>query len=115
MEDRENMGYRDDGEEDLSVKRPKKHLLYRMFNPEGSGKEAKPLPEGYGLKNCFIIYKRNITNLLYINLIKIIGNFPLLFAVYALSGAERNACQCRPPSPMPHAKSFRPRSSCVDV
>ena len=94
MDDHENMGYRDkeeEYEEESSVKRPKKHLLYRIFNPEGNGKEAKPLPDGpEGLKKCFIIYKRNITNLLYINLIKIIGNFPVLFAIYALSGAANN-------------------------
>ncbi|MBQ7160442.1 MAG: DUF624 domain-containing protein [Clostridia bacterium] len=93
MEERENMGYRDEEpeEEDLSRRRPKKHLLYRIFNPEGSGKEAKPLPEGPdGLKKCFIIYKRNFTNLLYINLIKIIGNFPVLFAIYAFSGAANH-------------------------
>jgi len=74
--------------EGYEIKRPKKHLLYRIFNPEGSGKEAKPIPDGPdGLKKCFMIYGRNITNMLYINIIKILGNFPLIFAVYALSGA----------------------------
>ena len=86
MDERENMGY--DQEEEYSEKRPKKHLLYRLFNPEGSGKEAKPIPEGPdNLKKCFRVYGRNINNLLYINLIKIFGNFPLIFAIYALTGA----------------------------
>ena len=84
MKERENM---DDNLENDSPKRPKKHLLYRIFNPEGSGKEAKPIPDGPdNLKKCFRIYGRNVTNLLYINLIKIIGNFPILFALFALMG-----------------------------
>ena len=99
MEERENMGYdRDEPEaeeeeygEEYSEKRPKKHFLYNLFNSGREGKEIKPVPEGPdGLKKCFIIFKRNLTNLLYINIIKILGNFPVLFAIYALSGAANN-------------------------
>ena len=73
--------------DEYSERKPKKHFLYRLFNPE-DGKEPKPIPDGPdGIKKGFMIYGRNITNMLYINLIKVIGNFPLLFILLARSGA----------------------------
>jgi len=89
MNDRDKLNDYDDeyAEDEAVTKKPKKHLLYRIFNPEGSGKEAKPIPDGPdNIKKGFIIYKRNITNILYINLLMVFGNFPLLLGFYALMG-----------------------------
>ena len=95
MNDRENMDdYPEEYTEEIEEpgdqpKREKKHYLYRLFNPEG--KEQKPIPDGPdGIKKGFIIYKRNLTRLLYINLIMILGNFPLLFGFYALMGGANS-------------------------
>ena len=75
-------------EEESPKPRKKKHLLYRLFN--GGDKQNDLMPEPDGPDNifkCFRVFKRNITTLLYINLIIIFGNFPLLFGVYAITGA----------------------------
>ena len=78
--------FSEDSSEEYSEKKPKKHLLYRLFNPE-NGKEPKAIPDGPdGLKKGFMLYGRNITNMLYVNLIKVIGNFPLIFVLLARSG-----------------------------
>lgn len=81
-----------DEESEAPKPRKKKHLLYRIFNPEGNGKEILPEPEGPdNIVKCFKIFKRNITNLLYINIIIILGNFPMLFGLYGLSGAANDS------------------------
>ncbi len=74
-------------QEEENKNKKKKHLLYRLFNPEGNGKGVQKVPEGPdNIAKCFKLIGRNITNLFYLNLIFIIGNFPLMFALYALSG-----------------------------
>ena len=79
----------EENSEEKSVTKPKKHLLYSIFNPQGSGKEAEPEPDddSFGFAKCFRLLKRNITKLLYVNLLIIFGNFPILFGVYALTGS----------------------------
>lgn len=65
----------------------KKHFLYNLFNPQGNGKGVEKEPEGPdNISKCFTIYKRNITNLLYMNLILIFGNFPIMFFLLARAG-----------------------------
>ncbi len=79
-------------EEESPKPKRKKHLLYRLFNGDGNGKDILPEPEGPdNIGKCFKIYKRNITKLLYINLIIIFGNFPLLFGLYGISGAANGS------------------------
>lgn len=85
MRDREEF---EEYEEESPKPKQKKHLLYRLFNGNGNGKELLPEPEGPdNIVKCFKIYKRNITRLLYVNLIIIFGNFPLLLGLYGISGA----------------------------
>lgn len=59
----------------------KKHFLYNLFNPQGSGKGVQKVPEGPdNISKCFKLLGRNISNMFYLNLLFIFGNFPLLFA-----------------------------------
>ncbi|MBR6514194.1 MAG: DUF624 domain-containing protein [Clostridia bacterium] len=70
------------------MKKPKKHFLYNLFNPQGNGNEI-PKDDLVGpddLPKCFKLIGRNITNLLSLNLMIIFGNFPLMFALFALTG-----------------------------
>ncbi|MBE6687358.1 MAG: DUF624 domain-containing protein [Ruminococcaceae bacterium] len=61
-------------------KKNKKFSLYRLFNPQGNGKGVEPLPEGPdNIAKCFKLLGRNLTNMLYLNLLLIFGNFPILF------------------------------------
>lgn len=72
---------------DENNKKKKKFSLYRLFNPQGSGKGVEKIPEGPdNISKCFKILGRNITNLFYLNLLLIFGNFPLMFGLFALSG-----------------------------
>ena len=82
MRDREEF---EEYEEDSPKPKKKKHLLYRLFNGDGNGKDILPEPEGPdNILKCFKIYKRNITRLLYVNLLIIFGNFPLLLGLYGI-------------------------------
>lgn len=69
----------------------KKHFLYSLFNPEGNGKGVDKIPDGPdNIKKCFAIYKRNLTNMLYLNLILIFGNFPIMFFLITRAGFFAN-------------------------
>ncbi len=56
---------------------------------KGIGKKA-PLKES-GLKRFFVTYKDNMGKLLSVNIIFVLGNFPLFFLVAVLSGYTREA------------------------
>ncbi|MBE6605632.1 MAG: hypothetical protein E7635_01160 [Ruminococcaceae bacterium] len=59
----------------------------KLFNYYADGKGVKKEPEGpKGLKNFFISYFRKFTQLVTVNIYMILGNFPVLFALLALSG-----------------------------
>ncbi len=66
----------------------KKHLLYRLFNPQGNGigVDKKDLEGPDNITKCFKMIGRNITNMFYLNLLLIFGNFPIMFGLFALSG-----------------------------
>lgn len=70
------------------MKKPKKHFLYNLFNPQGKGTEIPKddLTGPDNLPKCFKIFGRNITNLLTLNLLIIFGNFPLMFGLLAMTG-----------------------------
>lgn len=73
--------------EDLTKPKKKKHLLYSLFNPQGNGKGVQKLPEGPdNISKGFKILGRNITNMFYLNLLFVFGNFPIFFALYNFSG-----------------------------
>lgn len=70
-------------EKDNSIK----GIFKRFFDPNKDGKGVEKQPRApLTLKNFFPLYWRNITTLLYINLVYMIGNFPAFFALYAMTG-----------------------------
>lgn len=68
--------------------KPKRHLLYEMFNPKGNGKgltkeeAAKPRTAG----RFFRFYSTNFNIMFALNIFAFLGNFPILFGLYALTG-----------------------------
>lgn len=69
-------------------KKSGKHLLYDIFNPKGNGKgiskeEAKQ-PKNVG--NFFKYYSRYFNVMFALNIFAFLGNFPILFGLYALTG-----------------------------
>ncbi len=69
-------------------KKPKKHLLYEMFNPRGNGKgiskEEAAKPKTIG--RFFRYFSSNFNMMFALNIFMFIGNFPILFGLYALTG-----------------------------
>ena len=65
---------------------------FKLYDPakEGKGisKNASDLPMGF--RRFFISFKDNIGKLVSINIIMVLGNFPLLFAIAALAGYTQN-------------------------
>ena len=70
-------------------KKNKRHLLYEIFNPRGNGKgltkeeAAKPRTAG----RFFRFYSTNFNTMFALNIFALIGNFPILFGLYALTGS----------------------------
>lgn len=65
----------------------KKFTLYKLFNPEGNGKgvsKADTSPRTF--KNFFKIFWRNIGALFSVNIMCVLGNFPVLIFMFGLSG-----------------------------
>lgn len=69
-------------------KKKKRHILYEMFNPKGNGKgvskeeAAKPRTAG----RFFRYYFSNFNTMFFLNLYAFLGNFPLLFGLFAMTG-----------------------------
>ncbi len=65
---------------------------FKLYDPtkEGKGisKNASDLPMGF--RRFFISFKDNIGKLVSVNIIMVLGNFPLLFAIAALAGYTQN-------------------------
>lgn len=67
----------------------KRFNLYDFFNPSKDGKGIKKEPEGKpttGFIDFFKLYYRSLSRLLTLNLYMVFGNFPLLFALFAMEG-----------------------------
>ncbi len=67
----------------------KKFNLFSLFldpNRNGKGVDKAELNAPRNLAYFFKLYGRNITRLLYVNLLMIFGNFPIFFGLFALSG-----------------------------
>ncbi len=65
----------------------KKFSLYKLFNPDGNGKGVKKddkLPRTF--KNFFKIFWMNIGHLFTVNIMCVIGNFPILVFMFGFSG-----------------------------
>ncbi len=71
-----------------NTNKPKKHLLYEMFNPRGNGKgiskEEAAKPKTIG--RFFRYYSTNFNMMFALNIFMFLGNFPILFGLYALTG-----------------------------
>lgn len=65
----------------------KKRSIFNFYDSQkvGKGVPKEPAPP-LNLANFFKLLSRNITNLGKINLLLVFGNFPFLFALYALTG-----------------------------
>ena len=65
----------------------KRHFLYEFFNPKGSGKglskEEARQPRNF--VNFFKFYSRNFNTMFALNVFAFLGNFPILFGLYALT------------------------------
>ncbi|MBQ7780118.1 MAG: DUF624 domain-containing protein [Clostridia bacterium] len=66
----------------------KKHLLYNMFNPRGNGrgitKEEAAKPKTIG--RFFRYFSTNFNMMFALNIFAFLGNFPILFGLFALTG-----------------------------
>lgn len=73
-------------------KEGKKKKRFKLFDSQREGKgvtkEEALLPPG--LKKFFILYKRDFSRLLSVNILMVLGNFPVLFLIVALSGLVSN-------------------------
>lgn len=65
----------------------KKHFLYSFFNPKGNvkglSKEEARQPRNF--VNFFKFYSRNFNTMFALNVFAFLGNFPILFGLYALT------------------------------
>ncbi|MBE6583180.1 MAG: DUF624 domain-containing protein [Ruminococcaceae bacterium] len=66
----------------------KKHILYNMFNPRGNGKgitkEEAAKPKTIG--RFFRYFSTNFNMMFALNIFVFLGNFPILFGLFALTG-----------------------------
>lgn len=76
-------------EEENEIKKKKRFKLFdSQREGKGVSKEEANLPPG--MKKFFILYKRDFTRLLSVNIFMVLGNFPVLFLIIALSGLVSN-------------------------
>ena len=74
------------------MERKKKTKRLQLFNiaRDGKGISKKSADMGPGLKRFFISYKDNFGKLVSVNIFFVLGNFPLIFLIAALSGVSKN-------------------------
>ena len=65
---------------------PNKRLRLFDITRDGKGVSKKDSDLGTGLKRFFVTYKNHFNKILTVNIIMVLGNFPLLFLIAALSG-----------------------------
>ncbi len=76
-------------QEDKELGKKKRFKLFdSQREGKGVSKEEANLPPG--LKKFFILYKRDFTRLLSVNIFMVLGNFPAIFLIIALSGVLNN-------------------------
>lgn len=77
----------DDLEEEVQPKKKKKFNIYDLFYKKKANEEAaadKHLPRNFAF--FFTLLKRNLTNILYINLLTVFANLPVFLIIFAFSG-----------------------------
>ncbi len=73
-------------------RKPAKHLLYDLFNPtKGKGLTKEQARRPRDLKGFFTFFWNNFNMMFALNIFFVLGNFPILFGVLALSGALNEA------------------------
>ena len=70
----------------------KKKRRFKLFNlqKEGKGVSKNQVQLEPGLKRFFISYKNSFGKLVSVNIFFVLGNFPLIFLIAALSGVSKN-------------------------
>lgn len=71
----------------------KKKRKFRLFNlqKEGKGVSKNQIALEPGFKRFFITYKNSFGRLIYVNIFYVLGNFPIIFLIAALSGVSKNS------------------------
>ena len=66
----------------------KRHLLYEIFNPRGNGKglTKEEIAQPRTLSRFFRFYSTHFNVMFALNVFAFLGNFPLLFGMFALTG-----------------------------
>ena len=76
-------------EKKTEKKRIKRLRLFDLAK-DGKGVSKNATELSPGLKRFFISYKNNFTKLVYVNILFVIGNFPILFLLLTISGVTKN-------------------------
>lgn len=71
-------------------KKKSKRLRIFDFQRDGKGISKKQADMGYGFKRFFVSYKSNFGKLVSVNIILVLGNFPIFFLIAALSGLTQH-------------------------
>lgn len=72
------------------MEKKKKKLKIFDFQKEGKGVSKNSIKKDPGLKNFFVSFKNSFGKLVSVNIFFVLGNFPLLFLIAALSGVSKN-------------------------
>jgi uncharacterized membrane protein YesL len=75
-------------QEEKKKERSEKFNIFSRFNKDGKGVEKDEIPicDEPTLKNYFVFLGRKLNQLLSVNIIMILGNFPVFFLLLAMSG-----------------------------
>ncbi|MBQ7921677.1 MAG: DUF624 domain-containing protein [Clostridia bacterium] len=76
-------------QEEINAKKGSKFNLFSNLNKEdadGVSKDEEQIWENPNLPNFFKLLRRKLNQLLSVNILMIFGNFPLFFALFAMSG-----------------------------
>ena len=71
-------------------KKKNKRLRIFDFTRDGKGISKRGADLGFGFKKFFILLKENFNKLVTVNIIFVLGNFPIFFLIAALSGLTKN-------------------------
>lgn len=75
-----------DGKNNGKKKKKRFNLFSWMYGRDGRGVKKSDVITKYNLKNFFKLFGRKFRNIVSVNLLYIVGNFPLIFLIFALSG-----------------------------
>ena len=74
----------------MKENKTKKRLRLFDLQREGKGVAKSKSERTYGFKDFFISYKNNFGKLVSVNIFFILGNFPIIFLIAALSTSTKN-------------------------